>query len=272
MQDAGRDILRQVRRVVIKVGSGVVTQKDGGLARAFFTHFARDIAWMRANHYEPLVVSSGAVACGIHQMGFSKKPHQIPAKQALAAIGQTHLVNAYEKYFRRHHIQTAQMLLTRDDIEHHHRFLNAKHTLAELLRLKVVPVINENDTVAVEEIRLGDNDQLSALVAHLAEAHLLILLTDIDAFYDRDPRTSRQAKRIPLVYKIDAKMLARASGTLSYKSIGGMATKLKAAQNASRQGIPTVVAAGAIKRIVYKILQGQDLGTLFLPAKRVLTP
>ena len=199
-------------------------------------------------------------------VGLHRRPHLVAQKQAVAALGQPLLIQYYIRAFAKHGISVSQILLTRDDLENKHRFLTAKHALKELFRLKSVPVVNENDSVAVEEIKFGDNDQLSAMVAHLVEADLLVILTDTDGLHDRDPKRYHDAQRISVVPKVDKKAMGMAMDTLSAKSTGGMITKLKAAKMATRFGIPTLITRGNDPRIILEAIKGCDVGTLFLPS------
>jgi len=226
------DMLKRVRRLVLKVGSRVLTSKGKTLSREVFDRMAREIAGAKKAGYEVVIVSSGAIAAGMERLDFTEKPKTIPQKQAAAAIGQSALMWNYERAFSSYGEKVAQILLTRDDLSNRNRFLNARNTLLTLLDFGVIPIINENDTVAVEEIRVGDNDNLSALVTNLASADLLVIWSDIDGLYDRDPRLHKNAKLIPLVSHVTAEMEKKASGTLSPISIGGMVTKLQAARKA----------------------------------------
>ncbi len=194
-----REILKKVKRVVIKVGSRVITSADAGLDAAVIGRLAAEVAGVLAENHEVIIVSSGAVAAGKKALGIDGKPQTIPQKQAAAAVGQSRLMHAYEEAFAIHDHKVAQILLTRDDLADRQRFLNARATLDTLLDCGIIPIINENDTVVVEEIKFGDNDNLSALVTNLTEAHLLVILTDIEGLYDRDPRANPDARLIPLV-------------------------------------------------------------------------
>lgn len=260
------DIIKKTKRVVIKIGSGVLTAGDG-LRLSFFSTVAKEVAQLKKEGIEVALVSSGAIACGMNQLKLSSRPQNIPQKQAVAAMGQPILMNDYSRAFRKRGLNVAQILLTRDDIDNHGRFLTAKHALKELFSYGAVPIINENDSVAVEEIKVGDNDQLSAQVAHLADADLLVIMTDIDGFHDKDPRLHPGAQRINLVHGVDDDALSRAGGTSSQKSTGGMLTKLLAARKAAEYKIPTWVVNGLDKKILQKIFSGKDVGTLFLPGK-----
>jgi len=260
-----KDILKHVKRVVIKIGSRVLTDDSGALDMAVIGRICSDIAALRATGRQVVVVSSGAIAAGRSELGLAEKPRTIPQKQAAAAIGQTRLMRAYEEALAPHGLKAAQVLLTSEDLGSRHRFLNARATLDTLLGFGIVPVINENDTVVVDEIKFGDNDNLSALVTNVAEAHLLLILTDIEGFYSADPRTNPDARLIPLVRGITRDVERAAGGSGSTVGTGGMATKVGAAKKAAKNGVPTIMVSGKRAGIITAALAGQDVGTLFLP-------
>ncbi|GAM10487.1 glutamate 5-kinase [Geobacter sp. OR-1] len=260
-----RELLKNVRRVVVKIGSRVLTTADNDLDRKRIAALAAEIDFLRRNGIEVIVVSSGAVAAGRSLLG-NDRPRTIPQKQAAAAVGQPRLMNAYEQALAHFGINTAQMLLTREDLSDRQRFLNARATIDTLLSCDVVPIINENDTVVVEEIKFGDNDNLSALVTNLSESNLLVILTDIDGFYDSDPRSNPDARLVPLVKGISKEIELAAGGSGSSVGTGGMATKIAAAKKAGRYGIPTIVANGGRDGILERLMAGEELGTLFMPA------
>ena len=264
-------IINEVHRIVLKVGSQVLTAKGRALSQAVFDRLAREISAAKKKGMECVIVSSGAIAAGMSRLGLLEKPKTIPQKQAAAAIGQSALMWNYERAFTVYGEKVAQILLTRDDLSNRKRYLNARSTLSALLGLGVIPIINENDTVVVEEIKFGDNDNLSALVTNLVHADLLIILSDIDGLYDRDPRLSKNAKLIPLVHQVTGEMEKKASGTLSPISIGGMVTKLQAARKAAIFGVPTILANGMQEGILGRIFQGEEVGTLFTSAVNKLT-
>ena len=260
-------IFETVRTVVVKVGSSVLTRPDGSLSRSDLKRIISEIIGLKQRGLGLVLVSSGAIASGLHAVGHKKRPREISELQACAAVGQPLLMQAYQSLLPRQKV--AQILITRDDIEDRRRFLNAKHTLKSLLSHGVLPIVNENDTVAVDEIKVGDNDSLAAFIATLVEADLLILLTDRDGFYRRDPAVDPTAERIPLVRDIDA-LQAEAGGTSRrLTGVGGMQTKLQAARIAGKCGIPTLIANGRRKRHLQMIFNTGDLekrgGTLFLP-------
>jgi glutamate 5-kinase len=269
---ARRRAVARARRVVVKVGSSILTSDGKGLSGQAITRIGSDIAGVLDRGVEVILVSSGAVAAGRSRLGLVQSLRTIPQKQAAAAVGQSGLIQAWERALARHGWRAGQVLLTSDDLGNRRRFLNARHTLLTLLRMKVVPVINENDTVVVEEIKFGDNDHLSALVTNLIEANLLIVLTDTEGVYDRDPRRSRGARLIPLVTNM-APLLERSDLYVRKGRVGtgGMASKIAAARESGQFGAPCVVASGRRRRCVSRILDGEPIGTLFLPREMPLT-
>jgi glutamate 5-kinase len=271
MKEIRKKTLHKARRLVVKVGSSILASVEKGLHHEVFSHLAEEISGLKRGGYEIVLVSSGAVAAGMEKLGYKTRPQSITDKQATAAVGQSRLMNLYEEHFSRHQQLVAQILLTRDDLSHRRRFLNARNTLLTLLDLGIVPIINENDTVVVDEIKVGDNDNLSALVTNLVEADLLIILTDIDGIYDADPRRNPHAQRIPLLNDIDLDTKKVAEDTLNEMSVGGMVSKIQAAQKASHFGVPTIVAGGAEEKILARLLKGEEVGTLILPKRETLS-
>lgn len=261
-----KDILKHVRRVVVKVGSGVLTH-DRGLNRSIIRRLAGDIAHIIKRHYEIVMVSSGAIAAGSGKVP-AIRPKTILEQQAIASVGQCSLILTYENAFGRHNYKVAQILLTRDDLASRRRYLNARNTIFTVLNWGIIPIINENDTVVVEEIMFGDNDNLSSMVANLIEADLLIMLTDIDGFYDKDPRQYKEAKIIPVVERIDREVERYASTIPGTFGRGGMFSKVQAAKKASMMGIATIVANGTKNQILRQIFDGKEVGTIFLPQGR----
>lgn len=259
--------LGHVKRVVVKVGSGVLSRGGAGLHRPTVAALASGLAALRARGIEVILVSSGAILAGMEALGLAARPRDLPVKQAAAAVGQSHLMRAYEEAFQPRGLRVAQILLTREDLRSRGRYLNARNTLFTLLRLAVVPVVNENDTVAVQEIQFGDNDTLSALVANLAEADLLVILTDTEGLFTADPRRSPAARLIPLVRPQDAVSSFCAEDAGSPASIGGMSSKVLAARRAAMVGIPTVVASGLRPDVLEAILRGEEAGTFFVPSR-----
>lgn len=264
-----KDLLKPVKRVVVKVGSGVLTAKNG-LNMAIIADLTTDICALRKKKLQIILVSSGAIASGLKKIGFSKRPQSVSQQQAVAAVGQSSLMMAYEEAFGHHGHKVAQVLLTRDDLTHRRRYLNARNTIFTLLSWKIIPIINENDTVVVDEIKFGDNDNLSAMVTNMTESDLLINLTNIDGLFDKDPRTSKDARLIEVVEKVDRKMARLASSIPGFLGRGGMASKIRAAEKVSLAGIPTIIANGLKPRILKQIFLGREEGTIFLPREMTL--
>jgi len=255
----------KARRVVVKVGSSTLT-RGGQIRAAAFTSLARQIAALLADEREIVLVSSGAIAMGAHRLGWDHPGHTIPEKQAAAAVGQIGLVDLYRRRFATHGREVAQLLLTRSGLEDRERFLNARHTLQELIALGVVPIVNENDTVATEEIRFGDNDNLSANLVNLVGAQLLVILTDVDGLYERPPREGEPVPAlIETVEQITPEIEEAARGAASAFGRGGMQTKLEAARTAARSGAATVVCNGSKRNALLRVASGDSEGTLFLP-------
>ncbi|MFC1883984.1 glutamate 5-kinase [Thermodesulfobacteriota bacterium] len=259
-----QDIISRVKRVVVKVGSGVLTGENG-LNMSVIEHLTTDICDLKRKGIEVILVSSGSIASGLKKLGLKKRPSSISQQQALAAIGQSSLMKAYEEAFERHDNKAAQVLLTRDDLTHRRRYLNARNTIFTLLSWSIIPVINENDTVVVDEIKFGDNDNLSAMVTNLIEADLLLNLTNIDGLFDKDPRVQKDAKLIRVVNKIDRRISKLASTIPGFLGTGGMASKIKAAQKVSLAGVPTIIGNGLKPGILKKLFEGSEEGTLFMP-------
>ena len=265
-----KELLKGVHRVVIKVGSAVLTE-NGALHRPTIFRLSEEIAFLKKKGFQVTLVSSGAIAAGLGRLGIKKKPETIPQKQAVAAIGQGRLIQVYEEAFDRYDLKVAQILLTRDDLTHRGRYLNARNTLTTLLNWGIIPIINENDTVAVEEIKFGDNDNLSALITHLIDGDLLIILTDLDGLYNRDPRQDPQAELIPVVEKVDGPVIRYTSLNSGEWGLGGMRTKIKAARKVTVQGTPVIIANGRREGVLKEIIKGKPWGTLFLPEKHSLS-
>ena len=259
----------RVGRVVFKVGSSLVTE-ERSLSLPKIDALAEEIARLAACGGAPVVVTSGAIAAGAARLKLPRRPRTIPEKQAAAAVGQSYLMAAWEQAFRHHGLQVAQVLLTGGDLAERRRFTNAQNTLATLLEYGVVPVINENDTVAVDEIRVGDNDTLSATVAVLVGADLLVILSDVDGLYTGDPRHDPKATLVPTVRGVDAALIEAAGGTGSAVGTGGMRTKLVAARRVTDFGIPMAIASGQVPGNIRRLLAGEAVGTVFLPVGRRL--
>lgn len=262
-----RNNIPQTKRWVVKIGSATLTGNGQGLDReAFATWVEQMAAWVREGN-ELVLVSSGAVAEGMCRMGWTKRPTSLHELQAAAAIGQMGLVKAWETCFAKHQLHTAQVLLTHDDLTNRVRYLNSRSTLRTLLKYGVIPVVNENDTVATDELRFGDNDTLAALVANLVDADLLVLLTDQQGLFTADPRHDPSAKLIEQADVTDVSLEAMASGSVGGLGRGGMQTKIRAARLAARSGTPTVIASGTVKNSFSRIAAGESIGTLLIPAQ-----
>ena len=262
-------MLKPVRRVVVKAGSAVLTGKNG-LNRRVMNSLADDICSLKDKGIEVILVSSGAIASGIRKIGLPKRPESISEQQATAAVGQSSLMMAYEKAFGRHGQIVAQILITRDDLNHRGRYLNARNTIFTLLSWGIIPIINENDTVVVDEIKFGDNDNLSAMVANMTESQMLINLTDIDGLFDKDPRNHKDACLIRIVDKTDKEAIRYASSIPGFLGTGGMASKIKAARKVTLGGIPAIIANGRRIGVLRRIFMGEEVGTLFIPQDTTL--
>jgi glutamate 5-kinase len=261
-----RKLLKSLKRIVIKIGSRVLTNDAGALDTTVIGRICGELAGLRGRGMQLVVVSSGAIAAGRSELGLVEKPKTIPQKQAAAAIGQTRLMRAYEEALAPHGLKAAQVLLTSEDLGSRQRFLNARATIDTLLGFGVIPVINENDTVVVDEIKFGDNDNLSALVTNVAEADLLLILTDVEGLYSADPAKDPDARLIPLVRGITRDLERAAGSSASAVGTGGMATKVAAARKAGRNGVATILIAGKRTGAITAAMGGQDIGTLFLPS------
>ncbi len=256
--------LAEAKRLVIKVGSALVTNNGEGLDTTAINEWARQIAELRRQHKEIVLVSSGAIACGMQRLGWHKRPHAAHELQACAAIGQMGLVQVYEQAFSRHGLHTAQVLLTHDDLADRTRYLNARSTLTTLLELGVVPIINENDTVITDEIKFGDNDTLGALVTNLVDADALVMLTDQTGLFTADPRKNPDATLIGEARAGDQALEAMAGGAGTQYGRGGMITKVIAAKRAASSGAHTVIASGRETDIMLRLARGEPVGTLLV--------
>jgi glutamate 5-kinase len=257
--------LRQARRLVIKIGSALLTNDGRGLDIAALGLWVDQIAELVSDGVEVVIVSSGSVAEGMSRLGWTVRPQQLHELQAAAAVGQMGLVQTWEAQFKRHDLHTAQILLTHDDLSDRKRYLNARSTLRALLDFGVVPIVNENDTVVTDEIRFGDNDTLGALVANLIEADGLIILTDQVGLFDSDPRKNPNAALIEQRQANDAELDEMAAGGAGALGRGGMQTKVRAARLAARSGAFTLIVGGKIEKVVTRLRDGEAIGTLLLP-------
>lgn len=255
--------LQHAKLVVVKVGSSLVTAEGKGIDQQALNHWATQIAELMKQGIHVILVSSGAIAEGIKRLGWPKRPKALNELQAAAAVGQMGIAQAYEAAFHPHHIHTAQILLTHEDLSNRTRYLNARSTLKTLLEKGIVPIINENDTVTIDEIKLGDNDTLGALVTNLADADALIILTDQVGLYDSDPRKNPEAKFIPQISANHPELENMAGGAGSGIGTGGMYTKVLAAKRAALSGASTVVASGREQNVLMRLMKGEAIGTLF---------
>ncbi|HSA62742.1 MAG TPA: glutamate 5-kinase [Nitrospiraceae bacterium] len=264
------ELLTHAKRIVLKIGSSLIASRATGLRPEQIERLADEIAALRTGGREVLVVSSGAIVSGIKKLQLKEYPKSLPVKQAAAAVGQSRLIWAYEKAFERLGIQVAQILLTHQDLADRRRFLNARYTLTALIAFGVLPIINENDTVAVEEIRVGDNDTLASEVAHLVDADLLVILSDVDGLYTEDPRKNPSATLIPLIPEITDDIERRAGVSGTFEGTGGMATKVRAAKKVGEYGVSTLIINGERAGLLPSVLAGGPGGSLFLARERRL--
>ena len=265
---SARGHLQQTGRWVVKIGSALLTGDGAGLDEAGLDAWVEQIVALRRQGVDVVLVSSGAVAAGMSRLGWRVRPHAVHELQAAAAVGQMGLIQAYESRFQRHAMHTAQVLLTHDDLSNRKRYLNARTTLRTLLALGVVPVVNENDTVVTDEIRFGDNDTLAALVANLVEADVLVILTDQEGLYERDPKLDPAAALVSEAQAGDPTLEAMAGGAGGHLGRGGMLTKVRAAKLAARSGTTTIIAYGRSPQVLAAVRSGQSVGTL-LGAEKV---
>ena len=256
-----RSVIAAARRLVVKVGSSLVTNDGRGLDHARLALWAEQITALNRQGKEVVLVSSGAIAEGMQRLGWNKRPHALNELQAAAAVGQMGLIEAYERCFRGHGLHTAQILLTHADMADRERYLNARSTLRTLLELKVIPIINENDTVTTDEIKVGDNDTLGALVANLIEADALIILTDQQGLFTADPRKDPGASLVQEARAGDMELERMAGGAGSGVGTGGMLTKILAAKRAARSGADTVIASGREEKVLERLAAGELIGT-----------
>lgn len=261
-----REELKNSQKIVIKVGTSILTSRTGKISKTAIARLGKSVLSVRALNKKVALVSSGAIAFGMETYAMEKRPKLLAQLQACAAVGQGKLMHAYEHFFLKHRIVTAQLLLTRDGLEIRERFLAARNTFQQLFRMDALPIINENDTVTTEEIAFSDNDILSVHVAHLIQADLLILLSDVDGFYLKDGSRIRQ---VTSVEEIDTELTAHLVDTRKERNVGGMKAKLVAARVAMRLGVPLMIVNGHIENIIQKVLEGEDTGTLFRAAPQL---
>lgn len=262
--EASREALKKAKRIVIKVGTSTITYANGKRNFSQIDRLAREISDLQNQGKEMILVTSGAVAVGVDRMGLHGKPKTIPGKQAAAAVGQGVLMHTYEKFFADYGQIVAQVLITKTEAIDRHRYTNTRNTFMELMRQRVIPIVNENDVVALDELKIGDNDNMSALVAGIVDADLVIILSDVDGLYTANPQTHPDAVIVPEVAEITPEIEASAGGVGSARGTGGMATKIQAAKAATSSGIHLVIASGTEKNAITRVLQGEELGTLFV--------
>lgn len=256
------------KRIVIKIGSSTLTYENGKPNLKRMEHIARVVSELKNSGNEVVLVSSGAIAVGVNRLGLKKRPSDTKRKQAAAAVGQCDLMSIYDRFFSEYGYVAAQILLNRDVVDHKERKKNVSNTINALLKMNAVPIVNENDSVAIEEILFGDNDNLSAIVASLCKADMLIILTDIDGYYDSDPRVNPNARKLDVVKSITKEMMDAAGGTGSNRGTGGMHTKLEAAVYANKKGIDVVITSGEEPEVIYDIMDGDTSKcTIFLAEK-----
>lgn len=262
--EVSREALKKAKRIVIKVGTSTITYTNGKRNFSQIDRLAREISDLQNQGKEMILVTSGAVAVGVDRMGLPGKPKTIPGKQAAAAVGQGVLMHTYEKFFADYGQIVAQVLITKTEAIDRHRYTNTRNTFMELMRQRVIPIVNENDVVALDELKIGDNDNMSALVAGIVDADLVIILSDVDGLYTANPQTHPDAVIVPDVAEITPEIEASAGGVGSARGTGGMATKIQAAKAATSSGIHLVIASGTEKNAITRVLQGEELGTLFV--------
>lgn len=262
--EASREALKKAKRIVIKVGTSTITYANGKRNFSQIDRLAHEISDLQNQGKEMILVTSGAVAVGVDRMGLPGKPKTIPGKQAAAAVGQGVLMHTYEKFFADYGQIVAQVLITKTEAIDRHRYTNTRNTFMELMRQRVIPIVNENDVVALDELKIGDNDNMSALVAGIVDADLVIILSDVDGLYTANPQTHPDAVIVPEVAEITSEIEASAGGVGSARGTGGMATKIQAAKAATSSGIHLVIASGTEKNAITRVLQGEELGTLFV--------
>lgn len=265
-----RQSFTRVRRLVVKVGSSTLTHSTGKLNYGRIERLVRELADLANQGKELILVTSGAVSAGMGRLQLTEKPKTIPEKQAAAAVGQGILMHTYEKLFAEYGQVVAQVLLTREDSVDRKRYLNSRHTMQALLARRVIPIVNENDAVAVDELKIGDNDTLSALVAGIVDADLLVILSDVAGLYDRNPQLYPDAKLIETVADITPDIEALAGGPGTARGTGGMYTKIQAAKIAVNSGVAMVIASGSQDGVLRDIMAGRQVGTLFLPRENPL--
>jgi len=265
--DIRHQFLSSVKKIVVKIGTGVITDQSGFLEMKQIKGLAEQIVELKKRGYETTVVSSGSIGCGMSELGLKKRPVTLPELQAVAAVGQSKLISVYDAFFKVHGYHAAQILFTRDDFEDRQRYLNTCNTIHMLLRINAIPIVNENDTISVDEIAFGDNDELSALVTNLISADLLIILSSVDGLYEKQPTAKKKPRVVEIVEDISDKIKGLAYDEKTLRGVGGMHTKLKAASIVTHAGECVVIANGRRKDVLTEIMQYENIGTFFLPKK-----
>ncbi|MCM8764815.1 MAG: glutamate 5-kinase [Candidatus Omnitrophica bacterium] len=264
-----KNVIKRVKRIVIKIGTNVLTSVGHRLDTSLMEHLGQQICWLMKKRRQVIVVTSGAIGAGMQILGWQRRPSKMEKLQAAASVGQSRLMRFYERIFREEGYNVGQVLLTRDIFESKERRENALATLETLLSFRIVPIINENDAVASEEIRFGDNDQLSAMVVELVKANMLILLSDVDGLYDADPKNGGRVKLIPEVHQITEDYISIArNGTSSILGRGGMVSKLLAIKKVHELGCMGIIANGKRPWVIRDIFLGKNVGTVFIPEKK----
>jgi glutamate 5-kinase len=263
---AGETMATQKRKLVVKIGSSTLVDRNGTVDRAFLNDVVDQLARLVGEGWAPIVVSSGAIACGLERLGIDQRPTDMPSLQAAASVGECALAAAYDEAFGAHGLTSSLVLLTRRDTADRTAYLHARDTLGRLMELGVVPIVNENDTVSVEQIRFGDNDTLAALVSCLIKADLTVILSDVDGFYDKNPSAHPTAKLIERIAFVDHDVMAAAGGSSTTVGSGGMVTKLRAARVLGAAGIPLVVCMGRRDDVIVDVAHGDNVGTIFDPS------
>ncbi len=269
--DLRSQIISKVKKIVVKIGTGVLTTDDGYIDKDQIRRLAEQVLELKKMGYDVTVVSSGAIGSGMGELGIKKRPSTLPELQAVAAIGQSKLIGAYDACFKLHGYHAAQILLTREDFEDRQRYLNTCNTIHTLFQMNAIPVVNENDTISVDEIAFGDNDALSAMVTNLLNAELLIILSSVDGLYDRCPTAKSKATVIPIVENVSHEIKQLAFNSKTMRGVGGMQTKLEAASVVTNAGEAVIIANGRMDNVLKKIVQCENVGTLFLPKEEKLT-
>lgn len=269
--DIRHEYIKKAKKIVIKIGTGVITDDTGYLDKKLIKGLAEQIIELKKRNFNVTVVSSGAIGCGMSELGLQKRPCTLPELQAVASIGQSKLISTYDNFFKSRGYHASQILFTREDFENRKRYLNTFNTIHTLFKMNAIPVVNENDTISTDEIAFGDNDELSALVTNLIDADLLIILSSVDGLYDKQPEGESEANVIPVVENITHKIRQMAYNAKTLRGVGGMHTKLAAASIVTNAGETVIIANGRRENVLLKIFQYENTGTLFLPKKEKLT-